>query len=123
RAIGYYWSQTPTDGSSRQWRASGVYTFETPFIGGYANHSILVGTQHMRDKANLWINTDVIDQNANDLWRTEGSQKEEFEEGAMRVRSFYDWQTPFRYEGQRMVIPSGSQNDYTATLWYSGYYA
>src|SRR5690606_35969544 len=55
RALADYWTQYPMDGQSRQFRMSGVYTFETPFFGSDASHSILVGRQDIRDHANIWL--------------------------------------------------------------------
>lgn len=116
RGIAHYWRLTPQDGDSLQTKISAAYELETPFIGGEARHTLLIGRQDIRNEANIWTGGP----GSNDIFR---NSRETLEESPVHFHSFMDWGTPLRYqEGKPMVIPSGTNQDYTTTTWETGHY-
>src|SRR5690606_6374986 len=125
RALAYYWTQYPMDGQSRQFRMSAVYTFETPFFGSEASHSILIGRQDIRDHASFWLTNSHPSEFAL-YWPSRPDSQggaELFLDAPLKIRDFSDWTNPLRYNGEEMVVHSGAKNDVTTTLWYTGHYA
>lgn len=125
KGMGSYWTKTPMKGKSEQFKAALSYNFHTPFPGDGANHNFLIGRNDLKDSADVSIGSpnffEIIHPNFewNDFLET-GQPITEYPH-AFRMKSFYDWATPFRYEGQPLVRPGGDY--YSTELWYSGHYA
>lgn len=125
RGIYTWWTKIPATAESTQTQADLRYEFNTPFFrGGEATHSILIGRQDIQDKADIPVGNPTSGEIANALeveqLLNQGFGYNENNDPVM-VRDFYDWSTPIRYQGERLVRPA---NDYyTAKLWFQGNYA
>jgi outer membrane receptor protein involved in Fe transport len=119
RGVRYYWTLLPTEAESLQAQIEARYTFDTDFLD--ATHSILVGRQEIQDTADLPLGTWNFDRGevkGNPTSNDPTSPLIDLD--AVRVRSFYDWNTPIRYEGEDYVMPGFDY--YTTKLWYQGTY-
>jgi hypothetical protein len=125
--VGSWWSRTPAEADSKQARFVGLYSFETPFIGGEARHRILVGRQDMRDHAIVpvgGLSAGFItnwDHEWQDLRNTPGASVTDLTESAFRMQPFTTWDQRFRYEDT--PTPANAAVYYTISLWYTGHYA
>lgn len=125
--VGSWWSHTPSEADSKQARFVGLYSFETPFIGGEARHRILLGRQDMRDHAIVPVGGTSAgyltnrDNEWQDLLKTPGSSVEDLTKSAFRMQPFYTWDQPFRYNGTPTSVNAADY--YTISLWYTGHYA
>lgn len=124
RALGTYWTKAPIDAQSTQFKADLRYEFTTPFLFGQtATHSFLLGRQDIQDEADLPIGSPSTGQIMFDHLYTDIPEDQTYNEitaSPIRLKSFYDWENPIRYQNQPLVRPASDY--YTANLWYQGNY-
>jgi outer membrane receptor protein involved in Fe transport len=125
RAIGTYWTNQPAWAASEQIRGEVNYRLETPFLfDSVARHSLLVGIHNIRDEAYLPVGPTPFNQIIRELDFVANTQAKigiNDDGDGFKVRSFYDWMTPIRYEGEPIV--RGAADYFDTTLWYNGLYA
>ncbi|MCF3652050.1 TonB-dependent siderophore receptor [Synoicihabitans lomoniglobus] len=114
----YYWKNTPTAGEFAQYRARVNYEFETPFIGGPAQHNLLVGRHDIKDTIDYAQGTELFARLfvPNNLTNPALS---EATDDPLVFRDIYDTE-PITYNGELLAQPG---REYQQTdLWYSGHY-
>lgn len=117
KTVRYYWERDPQAGEFAQYRARVNYEFETPFIGGDAQHSLLIGRHDIKDTIDYSQGTELfprIFQTAN-LVREPGPSDID----SIVFRNIGDL-TPASYNGELTAQPG---REYQQTdIWYQGSY-
>jgi iron complex outermembrane recepter protein len=118
KTVRYYWMNTPQEGKFEQYRARANYTFETPFIGGSANHSLLLGRHDIKDTIDYEQGTELFPRlfEAVNLVREPAPSDTD----SLEFRNVADLD-PIRYNGELLAQP-GREFQQT-DIWYQGSYA
>ncbi len=117
KTIRYYWKNTPQEGEFEQYRARVNYTFDTPFLLGEANHSLLAGRHDIKDTIDYAQGTELFPRlfEAVNLVREPAPSDTD----SLEFRNILD-QSEFRYNGELLAQPG---REYQQTdIWYQGTY-
>lgn len=111
RVLAYWWTKSPREGFSQQYRAQLNYSFETPFFVGNlpASHRLFGGAQYTRDEFDFTTGTS---------FQQVFNYQDPFND-PVYFRSIFDFE-PFQYEGETLAIP-GARYMHTE-LWFTGFY-
>ena len=113
RMARYWWEKDPETTTSDQVRVRATYNFETPFLGGDAQHTFLVGRHDIKDEADFTIGAERISwQYANYL--------ELAQDDILIERNIND-HSVIRYKGEPTGMP-GRQFRHVE-VWFTGHYA
>ncbi|MDA8528475.1 TonB-dependent receptor plug domain-containing protein [Opitutaceae bacterium] len=118
KTIRYYWMDTPQEGKFEQYRARLNYTFETPFIKGPANHSLLIGRHDIKDTIDYAQGTELFPRlfEAVNLVRNPAPSSTD----SLEFRNVANLD-PIRYNGELLAQPG---REYQQTdIWYQGSFA
>ena len=119
KTIRYYWEKDPQLGEFAQYRAKANYEFETDFIGGPAQHSLLVGRHDIKDTIDYSQGTELLTRTFQAVnLVVPGSTPSTTD--SLIFKNIYDFE-PVTYNGELTVQPG---REYHQTdLWYQGSYA
>lgn len=122
KTIRYYWMKTPQEGVFEQYRARLNYSFETPFIGGPAEHSLLIGRHDIKDTIDYDQGTELFTRNFEVVNLVTGGQPNGNTPSTadpVVFRNVSDF-TPITYNGELTAQPG---REYHQTdIWYQGSY-
>lgn len=118
KAIRYYWMRDPQKGEFAQYRAKVNYNFETPFIGGEAQHNLLIGRHDIKDTIDYSQGTELFPRlfEAVNLTRA-GAVPSDTD--SVIFRNVNDI-TPIRYNGELLAQPGREYQQ--SDIWYQGTY-
>lgn len=117
KTIRYYWKTTPQEGKFEQYRARANYQFDTPFVGGEANHSLLIGRHDIKDTIDYAQGTELFPRlfEAVNLTRNPAPSDTD----SLEFRGIDD-HSIFSYNGELQAQPG---REYQQTdIWYQGTY-
>jgi len=119
KSIRYYWEKDPQMGEFAQYRGKVNYEFETAFIGGPAQHSLLIGRHDIKDTIDYAQGTERLTR----LFEPNNLARPGFTESttdSLIFKNIYDF-TPVTYNGELTAQPG---REYHQTdIWYQGSYA
>ena len=122
KTVRYYWKKTPQEGVFEQYRARVNYSFETPFIGGPAQHSLLIGRHDIKDTIDYQVGTELFTRNFEVVNLVTGGQPNGLspsDTDPVVFRNVSDF-TPITYDGELTAQPG---REYQQTdIWYQGSY-
>ena len=113
RLARYWWEKDPETTTSDQYRVRATYNFETPFLGGDAKHTFLVGRHDIKDVADFTIGAERID------WQY-ASKDELATDDILIERNIHD-HSVIRYNGEPTGMPGREFRN--VEVWFTGHYA
>ncbi len=117
KTVRYYWEKEPQAGEFAQYRGRINYQFETPLIGGPAQHSILIGRHDIKDTIDYAQGTELFPRMFEPVNLVSGGEPSSTD--SIEFRSITDFD-PVRYHGELTVQPG---REYQQTdIWYQGTY-
>ena len=120
KTVRTYWVNRQREGVFAQYRARANYEFETPFIGGPAQHNLLVGRHDIKDTIDYPVGAELIPRMYNSVNLVNDPDGEDSPTDSIVFRNIYDLD-PIRYNGELLAQPG---REYQQTdLWYTGHYA
>lgn len=115
----YYWTLDPQKGEFAQYRARINYEFETPFLGGPAQHNVLVGRHDIKDIIDYAQGVELLPRLFVPVNLAAANATGPSTEDSLVFRNILDFE-PIRYHGELLAQPG---REYHQTeLWYTGHY-
>ncbi len=109
----YWWEKDPETTTSDQFRLRATYNFETPFLGGDAKHTFLVGRHDIKDVADFTIGAERIN------WQY-ADKLELADDDILIERNIHD-HSVIRYNGEPTGMPGREFRN--VEVWFTGHYA
>lgn len=119
KSVRAYWVNSVRSGSFEQYRARLNYQFETPFIGGPAQHNFLVGRHDIKDTIDYPVGSELVTRMFLPVNLASDPDGNPSDADSIVFRGIYDT-TPYTYQGELLAQPG---REYQQTdLWYTGHY-
>ncbi|MCF3652047.1 TonB-dependent siderophore receptor [Synoicihabitans lomoniglobus] len=115
-----YWSNSVRSGVFEQYRVRANYQFETPFLGGPAQHNILFGRHDIKDTIDYPVGAELVTRMFTPVNLASNPDGDPSDEDSIVFRDIYETE-PYQYNGELLAQPG---REYQQTdLWYTGHYA
>lgn len=120
KTVRSYWVNRQREGTFEQYRVRANYEFETPFLGGLAQHNLLVGRHDIKDTIDYPVGEELIPRMFTSVNLVDNPDGNDSPDDSIIFRNIFDTE-PIRYNGELLAQPG---RDYQQTdLWYTGHYA